>query len=91
MNKNWSSEQSDEIFQKRETKLNKTEMNNKGRQIGYEARQKVTKLDKTETSSTKSKDEDRQKWDEARRADEAWQNKVKGRKLKRKSTKERQS
>ena len=32
-------QQSDEIYQKGETKLNKTETNDKGRQIRYEARQ----------------------------------------------------
>ena len=32
-------QQIDEIYQKRETKLNKTETNDKGRQIRYEARQ----------------------------------------------------
>ena len=48
-------QQSDEIYQKRETKLNKTETNDKGRQ-GTKL-DKVTKLNKTETSSTKKKQE----------------------------------
>lgn len=68
-------QQIDEIYQKRETKLNKTETNDKGRQIRYEARQgdeaqqNGDKLDKKKTRG-----KDRQKIDEARRKNEAPQN-----------------